>query len=466
MTATVTEHDLSALRAGFSGDLLVPGSPGYDDARVLFNTMIDRRPALIAQCEGAADVAASIAFARARDLPLGVRGGGHGVAGAALVEDGVVVDLRRTNQVDVDAAARTVRVAGGATMADLDRACAPYGLMTTGGRVSTTGVGGFALGGGTGWFDRKFGLAADNLVAVELVTAAGEAVVASETENPELFWALHGGGGNFGVATAFTFALHELSTVCAALLMFPAAEGPRVARAFRDFLAVAPDEVGGGFFYLTAPAEDWVPTELHGVLSTLMLLVYAGPEEQARPVLEPVLTLGQVGEYVAELPYADLQCMLDDPPGYRNHWSAEHLTAFPDEAVDVFCARASELIVPSPSVHVLFPQGGAVSRGPSHWPIPWRTAAWVAHPFAMWSDPAQDERTRKWARAVREDLRQWSAGAVYLNFIGEEGPDRLLAGLGAANVRRLANVKAEWDPANLFRSNHNIRPEQAAGQLI
>jgi FAD/FMN-containing dehydrogenase len=396
---------------------------------------------------------------------VAVRAGGHSVAGLSLVDDGLVLDVRGIDEVAVDPTARTARVGGGATWAPVDAATQAHGLATTGGRVSNTGVVGLTIGGGSGWLERKHGLACDNLLAAELVTADGRFVRASADENPDLFWALHGGGGNFGVATAFTFALHELSTVSAALLIFPAVDGPRVARAFRDFLAVAPDEVGGGFFYLTGPAEDWVPTELHGVLSTLMLVVYAGPLEQARPVLEPVLTLGQVGEYVAELSYADLQCMLDDPPGYRNHWSAEHLTAFPDEAVDVFCARASELIVPSPSVHVLFPQGGAVSRGPSHWPIPWRTAAWVAHPFGMWSDPAQDERARNWARAVREDLRQWSAGAVYLNFIGEEGPDRLLAGLGAANVRRLGAVKAEWDPANLFRSNHNIRPEQAAGQL-
>jgi FAD/FMN-containing dehydrogenase len=331
-------------------------------------------------------------------------------------------------------------------------------LATTGGRVSTTGVGGFTLGGGTGWFDRKLGLACDNLVSVDLVTADGSLVRASEDENPELFWALHGGGGNFGVATSFTFRLHPLPTVTAALLIWPEERGPEVFRAYRDFLEAAPDEVGGGFIYFTAPPEPFVPEHLHGRLVAAALVTYTGGEAAARPVIAPMLELGHAGGFVEEMPHADMQCMLDDPPGYRNYWSAEHLSELPDAAVDVFCARAADMIVPSPSQHVMFPLGGAAARNGGDYPIPWRSAPWVVHPFGLWEDPADDERGRQWARDVRTDMKPWSIGAVYLNFIGDEGEDRLRAGFGEENYRRLAQVKAQYDPDNVFHRNHNIKP--------
>jgi FAD/FMN-containing dehydrogenase len=273
-----------------------------------------------------------------------------------------------------------------------------------------------------------------------------------------LFWALHGGGGNFGVATSLTFRLHELSTVTAALLLWPPEAGPDVLRAYRDFLASAPDEVGGGAIYLTAPPEEFVPGDLVGGLAFAVLIAYAGPEEEAREVIAPLLALGHAGAFIAEMPYADFQCMLDDPPGYRNYWSAEYLDAFPDEAVERFSARARDMIVPSPSQHVLIPQGGAVARGPAEYPIPWRNAPWCAHPFGLWEDPADDERGRRWAHDVRFDLRPWSSEAVYLNFIGDEGEERLVAGFGRDNHARLARVKAQYDPDNIFHLNHNIRP--------
>jgi FAD/FMN-containing dehydrogenase len=302
------------------------------------------------------------------------------------------------------------------------------------------------------------GLACDNLISVELVTADGATVRASDDEHPELFWALHGGGGNFGVATSFTFRLHRLPSVTAALLIWDRDRGPEVMRAYRDFLEAAPDEVGGGLIFLTGPPEDFVPERLHGELALLVLVTYAGPEADARAATAPLLALRPAGQMVTELPYAELQCMLDDPPGYRNYWSAEYLDAVPDEAVDRFCARAPDMIVPSPSQHVLFPQGGAVARGPSEYPVPWRRAAWCVHPFGLWEDPADDERARRWAHNVRADLRPWATGDVYLNFIGDEGHDRLVAGFGRGNYDRLAAVKAAWDPDNVFRLNHNVAP--------
>lgn len=446
------------LRKRFTGNIIIPGDTGYDEARTIFNAMIDRRPAVIAQCTDVNDVVAAVHFGRNLGLEIAVRGGGHSVAGKALTEGGLVIDLRQMNAVSVDPATRTATVAGGATMSHLDRATQPFDLATTGGRVSTTGVGGFTLGGGGGWLDRKFGLACDNLLSVELVTADGNVVRASNDENPELFWALHGGGGNFGVVTSFKFRLHKLPSVTAALLLWHPAAGPDVLRTYRDFIASAPDEVGGGLLYLTGPAESFVPRHLVGKLALLVLVVYAGPEADARELAAPLLDLGPEGEMIAEMPYAELQCMLDDPPGYRNYWSAEYLDSLPDQAVNLFCARANDMIVPSASQHVLFPQGGAVAREPADYPVPWRHAPWIVHPFGLWEDPADDERGKQWAHDIRTDLKPWSSGAVYLNFIGDEGEDRIIAGFGRDNYARLAGVKKRYDPENLFHLNHNIKP--------
>ena len=454
----VAELDCSWLRDRFAGTLILPGDRDYDDARTIFNAMIDRRPAVIAQCENTEDVARAIRFGRERGLEIAVRGGGHGVAGRALTDGGLVVDLRRMNTVTVDPEARTATVAGGATMSHLDRATEPYGLATTGGRVSTTGVGGLTLGGGNGWLDRKFGLACDNLLSVELVTADGGTVRASENERPELFWALHGGGGNFGVATSFTFRLYPLPCVTTAILLWPAEAGPDVVRRYRDFMGSAPDEVCGGLVYITAPDLEFVPEGLAGQLSVLVLLVYTGAEADARRAIAPMMALGHQGEMIAEMPYAELQCLFDDPPGHRNYWSATYLDSLPDEAVDRYCARASEMIVPSPSQQPLAPQGGAVARGRADYPIPWRQAPWFVLTFGMWEDPADDERARRWARSVRAGLQPWASDALYLNFEGDQGQDRVVAGLGAENYARLTAVKAHYDPDNVFHLNHNIKP--------
>jgi len=420
--------------------------------------MIDRRPAVIAQCVDEADVVRAVRFGRDLDLPIAVRGGGHSVAGMALNDGGLVVDLRHMREVTVDPAARAVRIAGGATMSDLDRTCQPYGLATTGGRASTTGVGGFVLGGGTGWLDRCYGLAVDNLLGVDLVTADGRRVHASADDEPELFWGLHGGGGNFGIATALTLRLHELPEFAIAFLLFMPEYGPEVVRTYRDIIATAPNEASGGVIYLTAPPEEFVPPHLVGTLLCGALLTYAGSEADMRKVAEPLLALPHETEIVGAMPYADVQCMLDDPPGMRNYWSAEYLREAPDAFLDVFCARAASMPVPTGTIHVLFPQGGAIADGPREYPVPYRDAPWAVHPFAMWEDPAEDERVIQWVRDVREDSRPWSTGAVYLNFIGDEGADRVVAGVGAENTDRLAALKRQYDPDNVFRFNHNISP--------
>jgi FAD/FMN-containing dehydrogenase len=461
--AQVDRDAAEELRRAFDGQVITATDSDYDDARAIFNSMIDRRPRLIAQCTSADDVAAALALARDRDLSVAVRSGGHSVAGAGVIDDGLVIDMRRMNAVRIDPEARTATVQGGATWADFDRATQPHGLAITGGRVSTTGVAGLTLGGGSGWLERKFGLACDKLASVDLVTADGRRVTANEEENPELFWGLHGGGGNFGVATELVFRLEPLPAATLGLLLWPSEAGPEVARRYRDLIeGGAPPELGGALGYLTGPPEEFVPERLHGQRVAGAIVVYAGAEQEAREVVAPMLELSPEAEMIAELPYAELQSAIDDPPGYRNYWSAEHLKHFPDEAIDTYCRQGEEMIVPSPSQHLMAPWGEAVAAQAGDWPLPHRDAAWVLHPFGLWEDPDDDERGIAWARKAISDMKPFSTGAVYLNFIGDEGIDRVVAGYGRENYERLAAIKTEYDPENVFNLHHNIRPLQPA----
>jgi FAD/FMN-containing dehydrogenase len=453
---------IDGLRATLAGDVLADGEDGYEEARTIFNSMIEKRPAAIAQCENGEDVRAALAFARENGLEVAVRAGGHSVAGAGLSDGGLTIDLRRMNAVTVDPEARTATAQGGAAWGDFDAACQPHGLATTGGRVSTTGVAGLSLGGGSGWIERKFGLACDNLLSVDLIAADGRTVRASEEENPELFWALHGGGGNFGIATELTFRLHSMPSFTAALMVWPPDDGPELARAYREFVDGAPDEVGGGIIYLTGPPEDFVPADLQGKLACAVLVTYTGPEAEAREAMAPLLALEPAGEMIAELPYMELQSMLDDPPGFRNYWSAEYLSELPDPAIDAFCARAEGIIIPSPTQHIIFPWGGAIAANGDGSPMATRQSPWVVHPLTMWEDPADDARAIRWTRDVCADVKPWATGATYLNFVGDEGEERIVSGYGRENYDRLAAVKAEYDPDDVFHLHHPIRPATLA----
>jgi FAD/FMN-containing dehydrogenase len=454
--------DATDLRDRLDGELLEPDHAGYEDARSIFNSMITKRPAAIAQCESADDVAAALGFARDGGLEVSIRSGGHSVTGASLTDGGLEIDMRRMSSVRVDPAARTATVAGGATWADFDRATQPHNLVATGGRVSTTGVAGLTLGGGSGWLERKFGFACDNLESVTLVTADGRTVTASESKNPELFWALHGGGGNFGVATELVFRLQPLPAASFALLLWPAEVGPELAHRYRRlFEDGAPRELGGGLAFITGPPEEFVPDHLQGTLVAGVIAVHAGTEAEMREAIAPILELDPEGELIAQMPYAEIQCAIDDPPGYRNYWSAAHLASLPDEAIGSFCSRADDMVVPSPSQHILFPWGGAVVDAVDAWPLPHRVATWVAHPLGLWEHAADDERARDWARGTCSDLRPYSTGSVYLNF-ESESEDRVEQGFGGENYERLAAVKAEFDPDNVFHLHHNIKPLQPA----
>ena len=444
---------------GFGGALIGDSDDGYDDARSIFNAMIDRRPALIAQCESVSDVQAALAHAQANGLEIAIRSGGHSVAGASSVDGGLVIDMRRMNAVEVDPEARTATVAGGATWSDFDRATQEHGLATTGGRVSSTGVAGLTLGGGSGWLEREWGLACDNLLEVDIVAADGRVVTANENENSELFWALHGGSGNFGIATRLVFKLHPLVASTFAILAWPSDVGPELTRTYRDLIeAGAPTQLGGGVAYLTGPPEPFVPEHLHGKRLVGVIAVFAGTEAEMRDVLAPIYALEPQGGLTAEMPYAEIQCAIDDPPGFRNYWSASHLASFPDEALDLYCRQGEEMIVPSPSQHLLIPWGGGVSAQADDWPMTHRSATWVTHPFGLWDDEDDDERGKAWTRRSVAELKPYDIGSVYLNFVADLDDDQVRASFGEENYRRLATVKAEYDPDNVFNRHHAIKP--------
>lgn len=436
-----------------------PDDAGYDDARALFNAMIDRRPAVIAQCAGADDVRQALGLARKHKLPVAVRSGGHSVAGMSMNDDGLVVDVRPMKDLRVDPEARTATVGAGVTWGEFDRSLQDTGLAVTGGRVSTTGVSGFTLGGGSGWLERSCGLACDNLAAVDMVTVDGGEVTASAAENPELFWALHGGGGNFGVATSFTFNLHPLpAAVQAGLLLWPEAAGTDVARAYRDFAPASPERLGSALAFLTAPAEEAIPEHLRGRNVAAVVLLYAGDPGEGAEAIRPLRELQPAADLVQPMPYADFQCMTDDPPGKHNYWTADCHDTFPDQALEVLArygaSRRSEL-----AQLLLVPWGGAVAQVPDDaTPLANRSATWVSHPFALWEEPEQTAASIEWARGFRRDVAEFATGGVYLNFIGHEGQDRVRAAFGERNYARLARIKRDWDPENFFRGNQNIEP--------
>jgi FAD/FMN-containing dehydrogenase len=440
-------------------DLITREDARYEETRTVFNAMIDRHPAAIAKCAKPGDVASALELARRDGLAVAVRAGGHSVAGMSVNDDGIVIDVRPMKQITVDPVTRTAKAGAGVTWAEFDAATQQYGLATTGGRVSSTGIAGFTLGGGSGWAERKFGLACDNLISVDLVTAAGQQITASQAEHPELFWALHGGGGNFGVATALEYQLHPLGpTVLAGLLLWPESAGREVARAYRDLAAHAARELGSGLVFLTGPPEEFVPDYLRGATVTGVALLWAGDPEEGQDAIKPFLDLQPAVNVVGPMPYATFQQMIDDPPGMRNYWSADYHDDFDDDALDVFIRYGRNRESPY-TQQILLPWGGAVAdRGDSDTPLANRSVRWITHPFAVWDDAAGDDANIAWARAFRRDMAKHTTGGIYLNFIGDEGQDRIRAAYGPANYERLAIIKAEYDPGNVFQGNQNIQP--------
>jgi FAD/FMN-containing dehydrogenase len=462
MGTTMTDRTARFELPGFSGTLIHPGDDAYDDARSVFNGMIDRRPALIARCASADDVVAAVNLGREQDLPLSVYGGGHGVTGSAVVDAGICVDMRGMKGISVDPEARTLRAEAGLTWGEVDAAVQEHGLALTGGRVSTTGIAGLALGSGSGWLERAFGFTCDNLIKAEVVTADGRKVVASEDENADLFWGLRGGGGNFGVVTTFHFRLHPLGPIVfGGMLMFPGFAAVDVVRAFRDFMGSAPDEVGAGLAFITAPPEEFVPEPARGQPAIGIVCCFAGTveagEEAFRPLREhPALAVDMVGP----MPYVAVQQLLDPPnqKGFQNYWTADFYAELPDKAVDVLCEHATKPVSPLTQI-ILVPGGGAIAHvDEDAMAFGQRGAPWNIHYLSMWPDPADDETNIAYTREISSAMKPWTTGRAYLNFIGDEGLSRVEDAFGPEKYARLTELKKKWDPANLFRHNQNIPP--------
>jgi FAD/FMN-containing dehydrogenase len=459
---------IGVLKSVLSGDLVLPGDPDYDGARAVFNAMVDRRPSMVVRCRTTADVAAAVGFARERGLPVAVRCGGHSVAGLSTCDDGIVIDLGGLKAIAVDPAARTARVGGGVLWGELDAATQQHALHTPGGRVTTTGVGGFITGGGYGWTSSKHGLTCDNLLSARVVLADGSVVTANPGEHVELFWGIRGGGGNFGIVTEFELRLHALGpTVLAGLALWPLERAHEVVRAWRDYMDAAPDEVSSACVVVTAPPEAFVPDELKGKQVLGMAVLYVGDPDAGERALGPLRELRPLVDHVQPMPYTAFQAALDPlaPKGLRSYWRGEYMRGLPDEAIDVFLERAPALTsaaIPF-SQTVIFRIGQAVAAVPdgatafSH-----RDATYLFHPISAWTDPADDDRLIAANRNFAEAMRQFGTGGAYLNFTPE--PDRVREAYGAATYERLVALKDAYDPDNLFRLNQNVRPSRPAAE--
>ena len=460
-----TPHlDGLSLSSEFRGRTIRPGDADYDTVRAVYNGSIDRRPALIVRPTGAADVMDAVNYAREAGLPLAVRCGGHSVAGTSTTEGGLLIDLSSLKGVNVDAARGTALAQGGVLWGEYDRETQLRGRATPGGRVTTTGVGGFTLGGGYGWLSRKHGLTCDNLVAADVVTANGSLIHVSEDEHPDLLWALRGAGANFGVVTAYELRLHQIPPLLlSGMLVAPNRDAEALVRAYRDFTLTAPEEVVSGVATILAPPADFVPPELVGAPVVGVILAYVGDATEAVEALAPLRAVfAEAGgmDLVQPMPYTVLQAMLDDfaPKGWLNYHRGQHMATFPDEVIEPYLEVGRTIHSPM-TQGIIFHHGGAVSRVPedataaSH-----RAAPYMGHPIAAWATPEEGDYEMDWVSRFSAVIAAATTGGTYLNFEPGTSVTSVKAGFGEEKYARLQALKGEYDPTNLFRSNHNIVP--------
>ncbi len=461
-------HDdtLDTFKASLLGEVLPQGVDGYDDARELWNGMIDRKPALIARCEGTADVIEAVKFARRHGMSVAVKGGGHSVAGLASVDDGLMIDLSPMTAVHVDPVARRARVQGGATWAHFDREAQVFGLATPGGIISTTGVAGLTLGGGFGWLSRKHGLTSDNLVSADVVTADGNVARAGRKENPDLFWALRGGGGNFGVVTSFEFQLHDIGPdVLYGPTVYRLEDAAEVLRHYREFMRSAPKECTAYVDFLTAPPLPFLPESEHGEKVLSVIQFHAGSMERGEEVLKPLRDFGNpIGDAVAPTPYTTAQSMVDTlyAKGAGNYWKSSNLGSLSDGIIDTLIACAAQL--PTPQSDIMIHQlGGAIDDlPPNATAYAHRGTGFIVTPGGRWEEPGREDECIAWVRECHDALDEHVAAGVYLNFLSRDEEDRLRSAFGG-NYERLQQIKAQYDPDNFFHVNQNI-PPLAAGR--
>lgn len=442
------------------GELLRKGDPGYDDARKIYNAMIDKRPALIVRCVDVADVIECVRFARQQNLPLAVKGGGHNGPGLALVDDGLVVDLSHMKGIRVDPAARTVRAEGGCVWGDVDHATHAFGMATPSGFVSTTGVGGLTLGGGMGYLARTYGLTIDNLLAVDMVLADGSFVTARPGEHDDLFWAVRGGGGNFGIVTSFEFRLHPVDVVYGGPIFWPMDQAADVMKFWRRFIETAPEDINGWFAFVTIPPVPPFPKEFHFQKMCAIVWCYLGPMDQAEKRFEPIRALGKPAiDFAGPVPFTALQTLFDKlyPPGLQWYWKADFFREISDEAIALHISHANRLPTLLSSMH-LYPINGAAHRpSASDTAFSFRDATFAEVIIGVDPDPANNERMIAWARDYWSALHPHSAGGAYVNMLMNEGQETIQAAY-RDNYPKLAQIKAKYDPTNLFRVNQNIKP--------
>jgi FAD/FMN-containing dehydrogenase len=448
------------LRDQVRGEIITAEDPGYDEARKVHNAMIDRRPRVIVRCARTDDVVAAVNLARENELDLAVRGGSHSVPGFGTADDAVVIDLSGMQAVEVDPETSTARAQGGATWRVFNDATHAHGLATTGGIISTTGIGGLTLGGGIGYLSRGFGLSCDNLSSAEVVTADGEVLTASERANEDLFWALRGGGGNFGVVTSFEYRLHPVREIYGGPILYELDDAASVLRFYRDFIREAPEEFGGFPAWQIAPPLPFIPEDRHGEPFLIFVTCWAGPIEEGEAALEPLRQVAPVvAEHVGPMPYPALNSAFDDlvPAGLQHYWKANFVKELTDEAIDAHLEHGPKLPAVNSTVHI-YPINGACHRvAPDATAFAYRDATFATVIAGMWPDPAQNEDNIAWVRGFYEATAPHSEEGGYVNFMAGDDQDRIRVNY-RDNYDRLADVKRKYDPDNLFHLNQNIRP--------
>ena len=451
---------IEQLRERVDGKLITRSDDGYEDARRVLNAMIDRRPSAIVRCTQPGDVGAAVDFARENQLDVAVRGGGHSVPGFGTVDDGVVVDLTGMQDVLVDPDRRTARAQGGATWGVFNDATHAHGLATTGGIVSTTGVGGLTLGGGIGYLARGFGFSCDNLVSAEVVTADGRSLLASESENEDLFWAIRGGGGNFGVVTSFEFRLHPVTEIYGGPMFFEVDDAATVLRVYRDLIADAPEEFGGFPAWQIAPPLPFIPEDRHGDTFLAFIAFWAGDVGEGERCLKPLRDAAQVvAEHVGPMPYPALNSAFDAlyPAGLQHYWKANFVTELTDEAIEAHLEHGPKVPAVNSTVHI-YPINGACNRVASDaTAFAYRDATYATVIVGIWPDPADNEANIAWVRDYYDATAPLSEEGGYINFMADDDQDRIEANY-KGNYERLVDVKRKYDPENLFHLNQNIRP--------
>jgi FAD/FMN-containing dehydrogenase len=458
----LTQEMLGALRMRLRGPVLVADDPGFEDSRTLWNAMIDRQPAVVARCIGAADVIECVRFSREHDLMLCIKAGGHNIAGLAAADGALMLDLSNMRGTWVDTQRNIVRAQGGCLLGDVDRETQVHGLAAVLGFVSLTGCAGLTLGGGFGYLTRRYGWTSDNVVGMDVVTADAKLVRASSQENQDLFWGLRGGGGNFGVVTGIDYALYPVGPeIVGGLVAWPASEAPKVLELYRTLAEEAPPELTLVTLMRPAPPAPWLPPDMHGKPIVAILACYTGDPDDGEKAVAPIKSFGSpIGDVLVRRPYAQLQSMLDatQPKGRRYYWKSEYLSTIEP----ALCEKAIEHAGKIPSPHsavILFHLGGALNElDEDHSPVGNRGTRYVFNVAGSWERPEDDGENVEWARAAWNDMKQFSTGGTYINFLTEdEGDERMDAALGKS-LRRLGEVKAEWDPGNVFRTNRNIKP--------